>query len=396
MKIRNDIKNEKLFSTGEFASIAQVTKRTLQFYDRKGLLKPSYILDNGYRKYTLKDLERLQKILMFKELGFSLDEITMLLLDSRKDLLNSIRIQKDLVNDKINHLKNVHESLGLASLKLESGNSDSEDVILNLIQVLKKDENLVEQYKTANNLRIRTNLHQKYSTAKVPWFEWLFSQLRFDHVNRILEIGCGNGLLWKKCSRSMRNRDIFLSDISEGMVDEARKQLNTYDYSFMVFAAESIPFKNSYFDAVIANHMLFYLKDFSQGMKEINRVLCDHGTLYASAYGKNHMKEVTELVKEFDPQIYLSDENLFDRFGKENGKELLSTWFNEIVYIPYEDHLEVTDSRDLADYIISCHGNQNERLRGRIDEFLEFLDCKMKQMGKIVITKDAGLFIAKK
>ena len=55
--------------------MAHVTVRTLHHYDEIGLLIPSQRADNGYRHYTDPDLQRLQQILLFKELGFSLDAI---------------------------------------------------------------------------------------------------------------------------------------------------------------------------------------------------------------------------------------------------------------------------------------------------------------------------------
>ena len=51
--------------------MAGVTLRTIRYYDKIGLLKPSHILDNGYRQYCNKDLITLQKILALKELGFT-------------------------------------------------------------------------------------------------------------------------------------------------------------------------------------------------------------------------------------------------------------------------------------------------------------------------------------
>ena len=47
---------EKYYTTGQFAKMAGVTLRTIRYYDKIGLLKPSHILDNGYRQYCNKDL----------------------------------------------------------------------------------------------------------------------------------------------------------------------------------------------------------------------------------------------------------------------------------------------------------------------------------------------------
>ena len=75
--------------------MAGVTLRTIRYYDKIGLLKPSHILDNGYRQYCNKDLITLQKILALKELGFSLEEIYPLIIDNARlyieDMVNVIR-----------------------------------------------------------------------------------------------------------------------------------------------------------------------------------------------------------------------------------------------------------------------------------------------------------------
>ena len=63
------------YTSGEFARKANVTIRTLRFYDKQGILKPNKISSSGYRLYTDEDFGRLQKILSLKYLGFSLEEI---------------------------------------------------------------------------------------------------------------------------------------------------------------------------------------------------------------------------------------------------------------------------------------------------------------------------------
>ena len=52
------------YSTGQFAKLADVSVRTIRFYDRSGTLKPSYVNENGARFYTDSDLVRLQQILL--------------------------------------------------------------------------------------------------------------------------------------------------------------------------------------------------------------------------------------------------------------------------------------------------------------------------------------------
>ena len=62
------------YKVKEVADMVGVSVRTLHHYDQIGLLKPESVTPAGYRLYTEKDLEKLQQVLFFKELGFSLDE----------------------------------------------------------------------------------------------------------------------------------------------------------------------------------------------------------------------------------------------------------------------------------------------------------------------------------
>ena len=64
----------KYYKTGQFAKLANVSERTIRYYDKIGLLKPSFVMENGYRQYSDLDLLKLQKILSLKHLGFSIEE----------------------------------------------------------------------------------------------------------------------------------------------------------------------------------------------------------------------------------------------------------------------------------------------------------------------------------
>lgn len=378
------------YKTGQFAKLANVSERTIRYYDKIGLLKPSFVMENGYRQYSDLDLLKLQKILSLKHLGFSIEEIFPMVMDNT-NLKESFELQIGLIEDKISHLQSLKDALKRASQTPDL----SWNMILSLVQLSNEETNIIEQYRNAKNLNDRISLHEKYSTNKQGWFNWLFNQIDFSKVNRLLELGCGNGKLWQENRIDLRNREIFLSDISEGMVEEVRNKLGS-DFNCIVADAEKIPFKDEYFDSIIANHVLFYLNDLNLGLKEISRVLKPNGILYCSTYGKNHMKEITEIVQKFDSRINLSNHSLFDIFGLENGESILKEYFFNVQRKDYQDSLEITESKPLIDYIMSCHGNQNEILGPRLNEFKEYIEELLENNGKIVVTKQAGLFICKK
>lgn len=374
------------YKTGQFARLANVSERTIRYYDKIGLLKPSFVMENGYRQYSDLDLLKLQKILSLKHLGFSIEEIFPMVMDNT-NLKESFELQIDLIEDKISHLQSLKDALKRAS----NSSNLSWNMILSLVQLSNEETNIIEQYKNAKNLNDRIRLHEKYSTNSQGWFNWLFEKIDFSKVNRLLELGCGNGKLWQENKIDLRNREIFLSDISEGMVEEVRNKLGS-DFNCIVADAEKIPFKDAYFDSIIANHVLFYLNDLNQGLKEISRVLKPNGVLYCSTYGKSHMKEITDIVQSFDSRINLSNHSLYDVFGLENGEDILKKYFTSVQRMDYQDSLEITESKPLIDYIMSCHGNQNEILGPKLNEFKEYIEEILKKDGKIVVTKEAGLF----
>lgn len=91
-------------SVGEVARIARVSVRTLHHYDEIGLLSPSGRTPAGYRVYADADLDRLQRVLCYRELGFALDDIAALLDDPGVDPVEHLRRQHTQLTGRIERL----------------------------------------------------------------------------------------------------------------------------------------------------------------------------------------------------------------------------------------------------------------------------------------------------
>jgi MerR family transcriptional regulator, thiopeptide resistance regulator len=85
------------YSVGKLAELAGVTIRTLHHYDEIGLLRPTARTSANYRVYGAADVERLQQILLYRRLGFGLDEIAALVDDPDVDAVAHLRRQRDLL-----------------------------------------------------------------------------------------------------------------------------------------------------------------------------------------------------------------------------------------------------------------------------------------------------------
>lgn len=104
----------------EVSRLAGVSVRTLQYYDKIGLLHPSRYSDTGYRLYEDTALEQLQQILLFRELGFPLKDIKNIIqspdFDRNKALDQQITLLK-LKKDHLENLINLAEGIKLLGTK---------------------------------------------------------------------------------------------------------------------------------------------------------------------------------------------------------------------------------------------------------------------------------------
>ncbi len=392
--------NDSFYSTGEFSKRANISVRTIRYYDEKGLLKPSLMKDSGYRYYTDRDFASLQRILVLKKLGFALEEIKEITINSSDAsfVKESLQLQQKLIGEKIAELRQMEQMLNETSALLSQSEEPDWSQIVGLIHLLNMEETLLCQYKTSKNLKVRIDLHRKYSQNPLGWYPWIYSKLPIRENQNILEVGCGNGELWREMKDSLpKGASLLLSDISSGMLRSAAARLKgiSPSFSFEQFDMQNIPYEDNSFDLVIANHVLFYARDRKKALSELYRVLKKGGCLCLSTYGRKHMKEIEELAKEYDEQIALSEVKLYDIFGLDEGEEELKAFFQTVKKYLYEDSLLVTDIRPLADYIYSCHGNQMSILKDREEDFEKFLTGKLGKKG-LSVTKDAGIFCCMK
>ena len=393
------MKKDGYYSSGEFARMAHVTLRTVRYYDKQDILKPSLVTESGARFYTDEDFARLQQILLLKYLGFSLDDIReMTIGDSDYHfMLNSLNIQLRLVRDRIEQMQLVEKAIQDTAQAIQDHHTIDWSQMLNLIHLTGMEKSLKNQYQNATNISSRINLHSLYSQNKQGWFPWIFQQCHIRPGLRILELGCGDGTLWTdNLSLIPEDISITLSDISSGMLRDARRAIGSSDtrFAFRAFDCKKIPYKDESFDLVIANHVLFYCDDIPAVLKEVCRVLSPGGHFLCSAYGKAHMQEVSQLVEDFDDRIVLSADKLYERFGRENGQKILEPFFPDAKWHSYEDFLLVQDAEPLISYVLSCHGNQNQYI---LDHYKEFRAFATKKTAKgFRITKDAGVFLCEK
>lgn len=256
---------------------------------------------------------------------------------------------------------------------------------------------LNSQYKDGANFGARVELHRRFSVNKYGWQRWVFDQFELGAESKLLELGCGPGLLWlSNWERLPASWRIILTDFSPGMLEEARQRLGEEHFSYQVADAQALPFADESFDAVIANYMLYHVPDLPKALGEIRRVLKPGGRFYAATFGREHMRELHELVGKMWPdQNWAGLTKNAAPFTLENGQATLAPFFGEVSLHTHEDALEVTEAEPLIAYALS--GKAGELLIGEKREaFVALVKQELATHGVIHITKDSGMFEAYK
>ena len=253
------------------------------------------------------------------------------------------------------------------------------------------DKTVVEkQYATSNNLNTRISIHDKYSTNKQGFGNWIFSHYEIDDGARVLELGCGTGSMWKghdelikKCSQ------LVLSDFSDVMVETTKNNVGAHpNITYRSIDIQNIPYDAATFNVVIANMMLYHVPDLPKALTEVRRVLKQNGKFYCATYGEHGIVEyLSKLLGE-----YGVEDNVNKNFTLQNGAEILSPVFKNVEKKIYEDSLAVTNIADLVDYIYSLSSMSS--LSNVPREKIQTLLQSHMLNGVLTVPKEYGMFIA--
>ena len=140
-----NVKNKRIFTTGEFAKMHHINNRTLHYYDTIGLFSPAFRGENGYRYYTYPQSPNLEMLLAMRELNMSIAEISTYIDQPSPSSLQTILQKKTVeIDDTILRLKQLKQLLE----KKEQQILLSEKVVLDKIELVTIQE--VKDYRLFN------------------------------------------------------------------------------------------------------------------------------------------------------------------------------------------------------------------------------------------------------
>ncbi len=391
-----------MFTAGELAKKLGISARAVRFYDEKGILCPVDHSEAGYRIYDESSVETLQKILMLRFLDFSLEQIGDMIEADSMDVHQSLKEQEKLLLQKIEHLKRVLNAVRQAQTAEEDPLWDR---LRKIIEITQEREFVIEQYQDEGNLNKRINIHE-YSTAETGFYPWMLEKLHLESGMRILEIGCGNAAFWKSVAPCLPEKlEIHLTDYSEGMLASAERTGKEIQELFpekqltFVLAkrdAEDFSYPSSGFDRIMANHMLHHMKKDTRPAlyRTIRELLKEDGIFSCSLIGKEHNRELHQLVRRFYPKIKIPSES-FD-ISLETAEAELQPFFPRIDWWEQDNDLLVPDAGLVYDYVSSYSKEASELLQKEKVDFLKRVEAEKNSDGLFYIHKATGVVVCQK
>src|SRR5438309_651814 len=164
-------------TVGEVSEVTGVTVRTLHHYDEIGLLRPSGRSEAGYRLYAYSDLTRLQEILVWRALGFSLSEIQSILDNPAYDRIEALRRQRELVEREAGRLGALRDALDNAIDAEEKGTTMSEDTMFDGFDPAEYEDEVRERWGDTDAYRESARRTASYGEA-----EWREIRSEWDAI----------------------------------------------------------------------------------------------------------------------------------------------------------------------------------------------------------------------
>lgn len=162
------------YTVNQLAKIAGVSVRTLHYYDEIGLLKPSYIRENGYRCYEEKELLKLEQILFFKELEFPLEDIIRIITASDFNTLEALAEQRKFLELKKARINSLISTIDKTINTLKGG-----EKIMNNTKATTQDQ--IEEYKKEAKKRWgNTDAYKQSEERTKHWTQEDYKRLTED------------------------------------------------------------------------------------------------------------------------------------------------------------------------------------------------------------------------
>lgn len=182
------------YTVKQLAKLSGISVRTLHWYDEKGLLKPAFIGENGYRYYEQEQLLLLQQILFFKELDFSLNDIQNLLDAENFDKVKTLQTHRQVLEQEIDRKHQLLLTIDKTIAHLQGQTEMKNEELYKGFDLAKQAEyeQYLVKYRGTEAEKLIKESHKR--TAKWDKDEWDDVKSQGDAIHKALAAAIDAGL----------------------------------------------------------------------------------------------------------------------------------------------------------------------------------------------------------
>lgn len=307
-----------MYTIKQVSEKLKVSTNAIRFYEEKGMVKPKRN-SSDYRNFTTEDISRLEMIILYRKMGFSLEAIKELL-DSERDavMLNQFATQYEILNQHVHTMSLVREVLGKNIELLLNQEGLSEEMLDNMEQTAR----LIAE---SNDWEDKWNFDgwaPNYDKDIRVTGEGLDFYANYDTViqktsgyvkgSKVVEIGIGTGTLAKSIlDRGILPKNYIGIDQSVNMLQEAKKKCKEIGLRIGTFL--QLPLCNNFCDTVVSSYAFHHCNQNEKkfAILEMDRILIKGGRIIIA----DLMFETNEARQKYEKTCTLRQkEELEDEF----------------------------------------------------------------------------------
>ena len=384
-----------MLTIGQLAKITGVSEKALRIYEKKGFIHSKRDENNNYRYYDESEKETIEKIIMFKFLGFSLEQIATIL-DAGKTIgmEESLKQQKWLLEQRRKQLDTMIYCMDRAIVDCQEQHMNIDNFLDSMHSILcdrSADVQIAELYKHSNKAK--------------DWNVWVFDQAQIRDGLSILDAGVGWGNLWRQNQKRIPdNCQIICIDKHNTWADEFEVFIKEEEaFSFLWGDMEELEVPGRY-DRIFLNHVAYFLKDSKKMCEKLRNCLQEDGIFISTLGGAIYYDEAEKLLTDFAERLGREREKFIrevhDFSEKRKGRiwkevDVVKAVFPKMEKRVFEIEL-VFDEKDCYDFLLRTYKDVKSELEKYEYELLEYLKQRKEEKGNIILKKDTYLLFCKK
>ena len=347
---------KKTYSIKEVAKLLNIGTNKIRFYEKKGLIHPQRGAENDYRYFTEEEIIKLQTILLYRGIGFSVQEIDSLLQkEDKANYLKHFYNQWEMVNNQIQQLTQTR--VALEHIMDQMYLATEEDCNTQLLEEIQQN---VEKIQIKNSWKdcwdfnswanhydedVRTNQgslriyenYEKVLELVVKQTEKAMNK-EMGKESKLLDIGVGTGNLASKFLR--KGYDITGVDQSRAMLEVAKSKQPSLKVRLGEFM--KLPFESHSMDAIVSSYAFHHLKENEKklALEEMQRVLKEDGIIVIGdlmfenqSKKEEFVKGLTEEERDIVEDEYYADIEKLKGYTKEYGRKLEAVQIDRLCWV---------------------------------------------------------------